>query len=41
MSLCGWAASGWSTDPIRMWVWTRESTLISPELWSMVVYVRT
>ena len=37
MSLCGWPASGWRTEPIRMWVCTRESTLISPELWSMVV----
>ncbi len=41
MSLCGWPASGCSTDPMRMCVCTRESTLISPELCSIVVYVRT
>ena len=40
MSTCGWPASGCRTDPIRMCAWTSESTLISPELCSIVVYVR-
>ncbi len=32
MSDSGWAASGWRTEPIPRWAWTRDSTLMSPEL---------
>ena len=41
MSDCGCAARGWRTEPMPRWAWTSDSILMSPELWSMVVYVRT
>src|SRR5258708_7348896 len=35
------AARGWRTEPMPRCAWTRDSILMSPELCSMVVYVRT